>query len=57
MRLQIALLGALSTTIGQSLLLTLLLPGMMAIYGSWILLGLLVFNLGLAWLVMYRYDI
>lgn len=48
MRVLIAIVGALSTALGQSLLINILFPSFVAVYGLWILAGLLFLNVGLA---------
>jgi hypothetical protein len=53
--LLVSIIAVLSTTLGQSFLLHLIFPDIMAIYGSWIVIGLLFFNSGLTGLVLFLY--
>lgn len=55
MRTIVALIGGVSTTVGQWLLLYLIWPNWMAANGVWVLLGLLVFNCGVAGLLL-KFD-
>ncbi|WP_346290459.1 hypothetical protein [Sphaerothrix gracilis] len=53
MKVLIAIVSGISTTLGQALLLHLVVSGFMAVNGIWVVLSLLIFNCGVAGLAIF----